>query len=347
MTVLAQGNELSDFVLNNAQSSFITHDTQAGSYTTANARGAMRLQSGGAASFTGFTDQRSIRAEGFSVSSGDLWVHFKIHISGVGATAQTAGVMLYLANAGTELLRIANSSSNSFDSTFNIFKNVSSNIGSFSNAGFSAGTLYTYDICCRLGNPGAIFIYRNAVLLASVTGLNLDWESSVDSIHFPIWQRGSSSFDIEYHRLSEIIIAHNTPTIGAKVVTRPPTGAGEYSDWTSGVYTDVDELVPDANIMTSDTADQRASFTHDAFTALTGAEYIGAAQVSAWALRNTVGPQNLNLFSRIGTTDYDGSDQEPSLLYNSHRHFLLNNPAGGAWDISDLNAAEFGIRSRT
>ena len=72
-------------------------------------------------------------------------------------------------------------------------------------------------------------------------------------------------------------------------------------------------------------------------------------KVGAVAVKDATGPQSLNFFSRVSGTDYDvGGDQPAPASIGGLRQVFEVNPATGlAWTVAELNAAEFGVRSRT
>ena len=72
--------------------------------------------------------------------------------------------------------------------------------------------------------------------------------------------------------------------------------------------------------------------------------------LSAALVKDAGGPQNYNYFARIGGTDYDGPDlAAPATIWTMTPASQLWNASpstSGAWSQAELNAAEFGIRSR-
>lgn len=82
------------------------------------------------------------------------------------------------------------------------------------------------------------------------------------------------------------------------------------------------------------------------FTNVATTGVIKAVQVSARAKKTDSATKELALVTRIGSTDYDGTTQAvASTLYSQYQQIWTKRPSDSAdWTISDVNAAEFGLK---
>jgi hypothetical protein len=143
--------------------------------------------------------------------------------------------------------------------------------------------------------------------------------------------------------LSQVIVA-SEPTIGWRLLTRYPNGAGATGNWT-GDYTGVDETVySDADFINSTTADQVETFTQTG-PAISG--YVPrAVGVYVRARRGASGPQNLQLALRASGTDYFSGNKALSVGYDCYGHIWETNPATTAdWLSGAIDALQPGVKS--
>jgi hypothetical protein len=207
----------------------------------------------------------------------------------------------------------------------------------------ATSTTAIWDVYIKLGNPGSFRLYTNNVPRAALAGIDLSFVSAIDKIRFQCYG-GTSNQDSNF---SEVIVA-DWNTLGSKLVTKTPDANGTYTEWTGAGYTLIDEVVAGTDFMTSPTADQRFSFSSADFPVLASGESIENVRLAYRANRDAAGPQNINGFARVSSTDYHASDQTLNVAPTLSRYVdWATNPAGGAWTVSALNAAEFGLRSRT
>lgn len=144
---------------------------------------------------------------------------------------------------------------------------------------------------------------------------------------------------------SQVVVA-DEPTIGWRLASRWPNGAGSDGAWT-GDYTSVDELsLSDADFILTSAADQVETF------AQTGASISGyvirAVGVAARAKRGASGPQNLRLVLRSAGANYDnGADLAQTIGYSPNVAIWEQNPATGAdWQTGAIDALQPGVKSR-
>jgi hypothetical protein len=149
----------------------------------------------------------------------------------------------------------------------------------------------------------------------------------------------------ESNYFSQIVIA-DEPTVGMRVTTVPPAGAGTTGDWT-GDYTDVDEAVySDADFCYSATNGQIELFV-GTVPSLTG-YVVRAVGVYARAKCGASGPQNLQIALRSGSTNYFSSSLALDVGYDAHGNVWEQNPNTTAdWQTAQISAVQFGVKAIT
>ena len=64
--------------------------------------------------------------------------------------------------------------------------------------------------------------------------------------------------------------------------------------------------------------------------------------------RDLIGPQSANFYIRRAGVDYDNTDMSLQLVQQPESKTYTTDPAtGDVWTATNLNAATYGIRSRT
>jgi hypothetical protein len=202
-----------------------------------------------------------------------------------------------------------------------------------------------FDVHIKLGNPGAIRLYCQEILVISDDTVDLTWSGVTDLDKVVFNSLGATAARDAYY--SEVLVT-DWSTIAGKVVSKGPDANGNYQEWGNSAFGNVDEVVAGADFATSGTADQRTCYSMGAFPALGTNEAIAAVQMAATANRDAAGPQNANLFTRISSTDYHGSDKSLNVAATFVQQKWETSPAtAAAWTIAEINGAEFGVRSRT
>jgi hypothetical protein len=267
-----------------------------------------------------------------------LWVHFAI-TDGAGVTGATDVKPMVLANAaGTELFRVNWSSSGGTMSLE--YWNGSAWATAGSSFTINANTAVQHCDLNVVGNSasGSCQLLVAGTTRASATGVDL---SAVKSItKHRSYGIGSST---SAQALSQVVVADES-TVGMRVLTRYPNGAGANSDWT-GTYADVDELVySDADFLNSATANQVSMFTQTGPT-ITGYS-VRAVAVAARAHCGASGPQNLQLALRSSGTNYFSSSKALSAGYSANINIWETNPAtSAAWVNTAIDALQPGVKS--
>jgi hypothetical protein len=145
------------------------------------------------------------------------------------------------------------------------------------------------------------------------------------------------------------IIVADEDTRGMRLVQRLPTGAGAETDWT-GAYTAIDEIgINDADFITSATANQTSTFTFNDLPSEFNGSPIAAVVVSERVQGSAISPTTLQNVARVGSTDYpDDTEHATTTAYGPAQTVFNVNPATlTEWTASTVNAAEFGVKSKT
>ncbi len=166
------------------------------------------------------------------------------------------------------------------------------------------------------------------------------------------------SHDESYMVLDDIYINNeqgtkNTGFLGPVVVeTKFPNGNGNYSNFVGSDGNSIDNYLlideepnhdGDTTYVESSTDTDRDSYDFEDLTITTGDVLAVRAGV---VMRNTGTAENVQLSTRIVTTDYDSPTKTVPSSYDFIEHCWDVSPATAvAWTITELNAAEFGIEN--
>lgn len=329
MTVYFQGAEKADFVLS-AWTPGVSHSTASTSFVAANSRASL---------IQGEESSDAVYMQSTSFSATEFWTHFKRLTTAFSSSANPW--FISWRSGGTPYIGLQATSGTSVSLRW---WNGSSwvTIGSF----VTVADLETYDVYIKVGNPGQVRVYKDNLPVASSITIDTTFGGAVSAFDSIRMQCATAQFSTST-RYAEVIVA-DWNTIGSKLVTRIPDAAGTYSEWGGAGYTSVDELTEDNTMMASGTVDQRFSVTCTDFPALGTGESIEAVKVAGAIVKDAGGPQSVNFFTRVSGTDYHSSDQAAPASINGLRQVYDVNPnTSAAWTVSELNAAEFGVRSRT
>ena len=214
----------------------------------------------------------------------------------------------------------------------------------------SIDQLYTIDIHWLLhASAGVVEFYIDGVLTRFVSGDTLGNDvTNIGKVKF-YGLRTDTSGITSQQVISEVIVA-TTSTIGMRVATVSPSGAGTTSDW-AGAYTDVDDLVVanDADLLSSVLANDVTTFAATNLSVAAAAMEIEAVVECCRARNAVTGPQNLQHAMRSGTTNYFGSSIAAlSTAYSGHVNIRETDPdTATAWTSSGVDALEIGVKSIT
>ncbi len=218
-------------------------------------------------------------------------------------------------------------------------------MASYNNPDYSVPVtqLLRFDIHFKIDNTTGIFrIYENNVLKVEYTGDTLGTYSTFDNVKFS----GGDDTNTIYGYYSQIIIS-DSDTRNMRLSAPALSGAGYTNGFTSGAYTDVDELgkADDTNYLSSAAADQ--IFAGTLGNVPTGKIPIAVVQ-NARALSTAGSPDNFNLGLRSGGSNYFSSDKNLDASFGPYTEVWATDPnTSAAWTESGFNALEALVRSRT
>lgn len=275
----------------------------------------------------------------FSATEDDVWLHFS---AGMGASPASTIPFCKVYSGGTQRVALRWNTSNVIQvQTWNGSSwttVLTTPINTLQNS-----TRYDIDLHLVVGNPGKAALYVNGAVVAADAALDLSFGgiSGFDKARFQVTSSGTGSV-----QFSEVIAA-DWNTIGAKIVSKAPDANGNYTAWT-GAFGDIDETSGGSDVISGASNGDRESFSLADFPALTGSQAIAAVGVGWIGLRDASGPQNINAFTRISSTDYDGADRTLNTAATPRQKIWETSPATSvAWTIAEINGAEFGFRART
>lgn len=195
-------------------------------------------------------------------------------------------------------------------------------------------------------SAGTVELRVNDAVWLNLTGVNTQATANATANVFGLGGcAGFTYFD-------DVYVGDGTSTFlgDAKVVTVIASpGNGALTDWTPSTGTDhgamVDDLTPtttDAN--SAGTVGQRDSYN---FAALGVTGTVQAVQLNNWCRKSDTGPRSAGGFTRIGSTNYDGTNTVAlsDSSYIDVRELWPTSPATAVpWLVSEIDGAEFGVR---
>lgn len=263
----------------------------------------------------------------------DIWLHFDLYVD-----TTRSGEYTYFSGydaSGNEVYRLR--ASGSSPQTFKQY--YSDGLGGFTQLGTSFTTNIdvrnTFDIHVDFSGSGGATIYLSGTERLSGTA-DLSGLSGIDHVRLT---GGLSTYWSQ-------VIASDESTIGKRLKTLDPTGAGSDTAWV-GDYSRVDEIkYSDIDFVNSDTAAQVEMFTHS--DTIPSGYVVDEVIVSARANKGTGGPQNLQLAIRSSGTNYFSSSMALDAGYEPYQAVWDQDPATTAdWLNSAVTALQFGAKSIT
>jgi hypothetical protein len=190
---------------------------------------------------------------------------------------------------------------------------------------------------------GELEVRLNGQVVVNSTSLNTG-SSAIDAVF--VGSLGNSSagdFDDMY--------VSDSGFLGDIVVqTLYPNGNGNSSQLTGsdGNSTDnyllVDETVPPstADYVESSTVGHKDTYTYTDLTVTSGT--VHAVQIVPYAAKTDAGSRSIVSVARLSGTETDSSDKVLPSTVTYLPDIRETKPGGGAWSISDVNSAEFGVK---
>lgn len=334
MTILFAGGEDADFTTVGGGCAVDTGTSAA--FRAANARCALKLTP------TSGTDGWVGK---LSAPSSAFWITARLYASNAG-TCGAYGHLVALTDGPTRRIVITTDSVNSSTSHYVLAKINAAGTQTV----LATSSIYTVaggklDMHVTYAVAGAIDVYLGGTLIMSYTGdVTSDSATTLDG--FVLGAHFTLLYSIWW---SEAIAATvDTRTLG--LVTLAPNGAGNANTFSTGAYTDVNEVtLSDATVATSTTANQIFETTIDS-TNMAGVGTLVGVVVKARTQAGPTGPAHTSLMVRVAGTDYLGASQAlPGSLAPVMTVWATNPATSAAWVGSDLTAAGFniGVKSLT
>jgi len=277
----------------------------------------------------------------FDEITGDYWLSFYWYADDASWVSSGTEAVIEVRDGAQESLRLTGAGDELCDlSWWNGagFTTIASNIPMTDN------TLYRVDIQYVRAVSGAIRLYINGTLnvedLRDTTGNTLD----PDNVLFGT-PGGPAVADATY--FSSMFIA-DEDTRAITMVQNTLTGDGGTTDMT-GTYTDVNDfgLLEDTNKITSGAANQVQLMTKSALPAPynTGYDIVGLG-VYARAAVGISGSANMEFVQDDTVNQVTSGDIALDEFLSPKTHVFTTAPDGGAWDVTKLDAAEIGVKSK-
>lgn len=325
MTILFMGGEMGAFVPSDNN---VFEDTNSTYYDSTFSRAAIHMS--GSAAYCESAD---------FTSSNEIWVHFAIR-DGSGSGTASATKVLSVTAGGTEMVRVTVDSTTTPNTVSLQYWNGAT-YTTVASVTVSFNTVQHMDLHI-VGNSatGSLTLYVAGT--ERYASGSTDLSSVTNMTNVRSYGRGAVS-DMA---VSQVVVADES-TIGWRLATIYPNGAGATTDWT-GTYTEIDEAVTnDADFINSSTNDQVELVTGSTPT-LTGYT-VRAVAISARVKRGSTGPANLRFALRSSGTTYDnGSDIALGLGYEAQEAIWETNPAtAAAWVNTAISALQYGVKART
>lgn len=270
----------------------------------------------------------------------------------VGTTpAANSEILTFLAGA-TQTVRVFLQTTNKL-----AVANSGGTIVATSATAFTTGSWYYVELKLVInGASGSVTIDVNGGADVTATTGNFG-STGVDSLRvgWSDWVAtpgNSKSFSVDDLYLLDTSASPNNTFLGdVAVETIYPSAAGAHTQWTpdSGSnYARVNEhsgTYPDDNtsFVSTQTAGNRDSYTMDDLAILSGTVY--GVQTNVYARKDNSGARTLCAVTRPVATDHDGTTQTLGTSYQFFTEIAETNPdTASAWLVSDINAAEVGVK---
>lgn len=273
----------------------------------------------------------------FPTPSSDLWIHFTLFTPDWGFAGNVGGYWFQIRDindmpiAGVDVLAL----------NWHVEAYGATDVAG-SNFGMPRLTLMDVDIRVVHGPVNRMELYINGGLMSSAEVANNGQGAPARLYMDHDRMLGSFAQNMAY---SELIITDGEPTLGWKLATSDPDSPGFYSDWAGSVADIANQDM--ATFVTSNSPNQRFSWTPSAYAGPASAAGIRAVCAKAVAQRGVVGPQNMRQFLRIASTDYDGPSTSPTgnqqigelAVWDENPNTLAS------WATADLASVEVGVLS--
>lgn len=269
----------------------------------------------------------------------DFWMTFYAQADGANWSSWQPGLAFYDTSKSTKpLLNVC-----SRDSGYPVVAyrdhngNPASTPAEISRGG-SFRTISRFDIHVVISSSSGSFdIYQNGYRIITYSGsTDPHGGSAIDRIK---WTR----FNQYITFLSAIIIA-TEDTRPLRMLQHLPNGDGAQTDWTND-YTSVNDTSDETAILSSTVGDV-STFTFPNIDSTYDAYAVRSVFLSVRGAA-TGSPGSIDAVARVGSTDYTETCDLPfsGIVTRNYAQFENNPATASAWTISEVNSAEFGVKS--
>jgi hypothetical protein len=293
----------------------------------------------------GSTTSSILVIKNFDSSYSTLIASFAINSTVLGAVTSNYYFFQYRASSVHQIgLRLLG------DNTIGVYTGTNTLLGT-TNVSIGTNQWHYLEFKVVFGASGSFELRIDGINRASASSVNTG--SASNSIYFLGLANGTAATQVYY--ISDLVVVAGDATspnnfLGdVKVsVLRPTADSVINTDWsvvgTAAKYDAVNDLVSDddTSYLLSSVPTAKQSFT---FEDIAGSPSILGVQIVVTARKEESGDHNLSALTRIGGTNYT----HPSIgaLTTAYLQYCfpmgLNPATSGAWSVSDVNAAEYGV----
>lgn len=217
----------------------------------------------------------------------------------------------------------------------------------------SANVFYYIEFKCLIADSGTYEVHVNGVQDASLTGSG-DTRNAANASANQICLlqgAGAGTYDYDDLYLCDINGGVNDDFLGdVRVEAIFPDGNGNSSDLvgsdadSTDNYLLVDETAPndDTDFVQGSVIGDKDTYTYENLSPGSGTVY--GVQLLPYARKTDAGVRSIASVARLSATEEDSSDKALSTSYAYYPDIRQTKPGGGAWSITDVNNAEFGVK---
>lgn len=201
----------------------------------------------------------------------------------------------------------------------------------------------------KVGNPGRIRVYFYNTLMYEWTG---DYSAMSDMKGIRLHSQQTNAAQ----RVGRLVVA-NCPIFLHDFDTLRPNASGNSSDWDAsghtklaasgpiGLSSGLGMMNPYDPIWTNSTGQKQLMNFENMGSVPANQGIYGVSIAAIGSIDSAATPTAIELLARHASTDYTLDDMVivPGDGYMSYQQFLTTNPAGGAWNTTDINAIQFGV----
>lgn len=334
MAILFAASELESFQLSGFDR--VSQVTTAGRFDSDYSRAAIRC-----------SRNAFIRADFTAVAEG--WLHFLVYPTDNNSGGQDGQcfrlidvandqqVLIFDADNGVWNLEYWNGAS---------FTEITPNISGGAGGTFPEGELVTIDVHWKIdGVSGVWELFINGVSQAVFNGDTTDGDyASISRVELSSGNDIDTTADFFF---SEVIVASEETTTW-RLSTLDATGAGSNSAWTNDFSSVNGAPLKDPTFIESGVVDQVETFAASNLSVAAAARDVVGLVIGARAREGATGPSELQGAVRSGGTNYFSANLGPKLAYGPFQAIFETNPdTTSAWTPAEIDAVEYGLRSRT